>query len=59
MSSTRDITIEDRHGATLHVEIDDAGTIMAEVIPSSTSATDGVELDETDRRDLADFLSTR
>lgn len=53
MSTTREITIEDRNGVTLSVTMDESGIINAEISPPDMS----VELDETDRRDLADFLN--
>lgn len=53
MSTTKSITIEDQYGVTLDVETD--GTVLQATITGG----DAVELDETDRRDLAEFLSAR
>lgn len=53
MSTTREIHIEDRHGVTLSVTMDENGAINAEISPPDMA----VELDETDRRDLGDFLN--
>ncbi len=61
MSTTRDIAIEDQYGRTLHV-MHDGVTITATILcpPGSADGTaPSIELDETDRRDLTDFLSAR
>jgi hypothetical protein len=52
MSSIREIQIEDRHGTILHVTTDDNGMINAVIIGAEPT----VEIDESDRRELADFL---
>lgn len=53
MSTTREIHIEDRHGVTLSVTMDEGGIINADISPPDMS----VELDENDRRELGDFLN--
>lgn len=55
MSTSREITIEDRHGGVLHVAMDESGAIEALALPRDGRET--IELDETDRRDLAEFLN--
>lgn len=50
MSTTKSITIEDQHGVTLDVETD--GTVVQVTITGG----DVIELDETDRRDLGEWL---
>jgi hypothetical protein len=54
MSTLRDITITDRHGGTLALT-EEGG--MIEVVAEPAEGQDTVEIDETDRRDLADFLN--
>jgi len=53
MSTWREIVIEDRDGNTLTVGVNGDGVIKAE-----TSTTEPVELDESDRKDLRDFLTS-
>lgn len=54
MSVQKDITIEDQHGGTLSLTYD-AGMIEVSFQPAPGRET--VEVDETDRRDLRDFLA--
>lgn len=54
MSVVRDITITDQYGGTLSV-FSEGG--MLEAMCEPAEGHDGVELDETDRRDLAEFLN--
>lgn len=53
MSTSREIQIEDQYGGVLHVA-DVGGMIEVLSMPADDRPT--VEIDETDRRDLADFL---
>jgi hypothetical protein len=55
VSTTREIQIEDRHGGVMHVAVDGNG--MIEVLVMVGEDRETVEIDETDRRDLADFLN--
>lgn len=55
MSTSREIQIEDRHGGVLHVAADEFGAIEVLAMPAEDRET--VEIDETDRRDLRDFLT--
>lgn len=55
VSTTREIHIVDQYGGTLFATYD-AG--MIEVVSEPGRDRDSVELDETDRRDLRDWLAT-
>lgn len=55
MSTTREIHIQDQYGGTLDLTYDGG---MIEVVSEPGPDRDAVELDETDRRDLRDFLSS-
>ena len=55
MSTSREIQIEDRHGGVLHVAADEFGMIEVLIMPAEDRET--VEIDETDRRDLREFLT--
>lgn len=52
MSTTKALEIEDRHGTILRAEKEDGREISLEIIGGAVS----VEIDETDRRELADWL---
>lgn len=52
MSATKALEIEDQHGGMLRFEKEDGGQIQVEVIGDSKT----VELDETDRREVAEWL---
>lgn len=55
MSTNRSIQITDQHGVVLTVMRDEFGTIEASIAPEGST----VELDETDRRDLSDWMGAR
>jgi hypothetical protein len=52
VSTTREIQIEDRYGTILHVAHDENGAIVGTIIGDRPT----VEIDEADRRELADWL---
>lgn len=55
MSTTKALEIEDRNGNVLRFEKEDGAQIEVTIIGSDHSG-DSVELDETDRREVAEWL---
>lgn len=52
MSTTKVLEIEDRHGVTLRAEKEDGREISLEIIGDAKT----IEIDETDRRELSEWL---
>lgn len=55
MSTTSEIQIEDQYGGVMHVAHTGGGVLEVLLLPAEDRPT--VEIDETDRRELSEFLA--